>query len=181
MNHGTVTGYTTYKCHCEYCCAAWRTYARDWARDRRAGRKRLRDAAESREHLLRLVDVGHSAQGIESLTGLSDQGLRNIMTGKTMRVRHDTADRILSVAIGDTPGPRHFTSGTPARLLLAQMRKSGVLAKDIVAWLGYKPTSSIPTARNPRIVVRNHRRVCVLYELLARQGIVPASLLEEVA
>jgi hypothetical protein len=60
------------------------------------------------------------------------------------------------------------------------MRASGILAKDISAMLGYRPTSSIPTARNPRILARNHRRVCVLYELLARQGLVPGGLLEEV-
>jgi hypothetical protein len=180
MKHGTITGYTTHKCHCELCTGAWRDYARQWARDNRAGRQRLTGAAETRRHLLRLIARGHTAHSIESMTGLSDQAILHILSRKTTRVRHDTADSILSVALDDLPGPRSLTPAKPARLLLQQMRRSGIPAKDVVAMLGYRPSSSIPTARNPRILARNHRRVCVLYELLARQGRVPASLLEEV-
>lgn len=180
MRHGSITGYTTYKCRCRSCRQAWRDYARQWARERRQGRMRLVDVAETRDHLLRLVDGAHTAHSIENMTGLSDSAILNILTLKTKRVKHDTADRVLAVGLDDLPGPACLTPSTPARLLLAQMRASGILAKDISAMLGYRPTSSIPTARNPRILARNHRRVCVLYELLARQGLVPGGLLEEV-
>ena len=180
MKHGSVTGYTTYKCRCEPCRKAWRDYSRQWHRDRRDGRLRLTDAAETREHLLRLFDAGNSSGGIQSMTGLTDSTILNILAFKTKRIRHRTADRVLSVALTDLPGPRNLTPAGPARRLLAQMRLSGIMAKDVSAMLGYRPTSSIPTARNPRIRARNHRRVRVLYELLARQGRVPASLLEEV-
>jgi hypothetical protein len=55
------------------------------------------------------------------------------------------------------------------------------MAKDICAMLGYPPSvKSVPLARYPTTTMRNHRRVSMLYELLARQGKVPASLLEEV-
>jgi len=113
------------------------------------------------------------------MTGLSAQAVINILGGKTQRVKRTTADRVMSVTLNDKPGARNLVPSAKARDMLVQMRRSGILAKTIVAMLGYKPTSSIPTARHQRIAFRNHRRICVLYELLARQGKVPASLLEE--
>lgn len=177
MTHGTITGYTTQNCHCEPCRAAWRVYARQWARESRAGRRRLTDAEETRAHLLRLIDAGNTCGGIENMSGVTDTEILNILSRKTRRVKHETADRVLAVALDDLPSDRSLTPSWPARRMLAQMRRSGIRAKDISAMLGYRPTSSIPTARNPRILARNHRRVCVLYELLAREGRVPGGLL----
>jgi hypothetical protein len=180
VRHGTITAYSTYDCRCAECGAAWRAYSRQWARERRAGRKRLRDVGAARDHLLRLVAAGHTSHSIESISGISDSALLNILSGKTKRVRHATAEAILGLTLDERPGPHNFTSSVPARRLLAEMRGAGFPAGELAAVLGYKPSISSYAPRGERILMRNHRRVCVLYELLARQGAVPAAMLEEV-
>ena len=180
MNHGTLTAYEQ-GCTCELCTIANRDYKRVYMRELRAGQPRTVDATETRQHIRWLLKKGrYSAATISDLNGLSDQCVINITTGKTKRVKHSTADAVLSLTLREEPSDGHLVSAVPAANLLKAMRKNGVKAKDIVAWLGYRPSSSIPTARNRRITYRNHRRIVTLYHLLASRGVVPARPLLEV-
>jgi hypothetical protein len=51
--HGTIRGYTTHRCRCEPCKAAWATYHRDYRAQRKAAKKLavLADALAARDAL----------------------------------------------------------------------------------------------------------------------------------
>lgn len=168
-------------CRCDRCVAGHREYHRVWARERRAGRKRLVFADEAREHLAVLMASGHSAAGLQTLTGMSDSAILQILCGKRSKIRPAHEDRILGVAISDVPDGKHCIPSRHARRLYEAMLAQGVAPGDVVRMLGYaKGSSTPPFLKSPTITIRNHRRMCVLYELLARAGRVEPILPQKV-
>jgi hypothetical protein len=138
-------------------------------------------ADETRRYLRKLMKAGHSAASISEISGMSDQAILKILARETKSVRVTTQDRILGVMINEKAGGNHLVSSRGARFLLDTMRAAGIPPGSIVAMLGYaSSSSSVPTARNKRITYRNHRRIVVLYELMARAGMVDAIVLDKV-
>src|SRR5665647_392686 len=175
MTHGH-TGYCK-GCRCDVCVEARSTYSREWERERSHGRLRTIDARETRDHLRRLEHGGLSMRAIERITGKADSTLRGLRDGRHQRTHPETAEAVLCVTLGDVPDSPSRVSSRVCRLLIAEMRR--VLRKrDIEAALRLGRGTPLPGERCTVVSATNHRRICVLYELLARQGIVPASVLD---
>ena len=66
MKHG-ITAYKS-GCRCDTCRGEQAAYMREY----RAGRRRRVDATETREHLERLVEYGHTPASIAAASGVSE-------------------------------------------------------------------------------------------------------------
>lgn len=170
MKHG-ITAYKS-GCRCDTCRAEQAAYMREY----RAGRRRRVDATETREHLERLVEYGHTPASIAAASGVSEQTIADIWRGVFKGTGPNVADAILAVPLTAAPSgvliPAHATN----RLFRA-IHEAGYTRQQIDAMLGtkYEP------GRAKWVRDITWRRVRILYLLLARRGEVPASLLHEVA
>jgi hypothetical protein len=71
-------------------------------------------------------------------------------------------------------------SSKQAVSLVRGMREAGLTLREIRAMMGYGSAAAhIRIAAKGRITARNHHRIRVMYELLARQGRVNARLLDD--
>lgn len=173
MNHGD---YTCYKrgCRCNDC----RRAGSEWMRRYRAGHRVLVDASEARLHIKQMLAAGHSTASIaRAAGGCTGTTVRNILHGTSATVFSRVADAIMATPIISMP-PGGYVPAGPAWTLIIEMRKAGISRLAIEAMIG---THSCQPGRYSSMYATTWRRFRVLYELLARQGIVPASVLEEVS
>jgi hypothetical protein len=174
VNHGN---YTCYKrgCRCKDCSRA----SADYMRRYRAGHRVRVDASEARVHIEQMLAAGHSTVSIARAAGddCTDTTVRNILKGTSATVHPRVADAIMATPIMAMPPGGKVPAG-PAAMLIREMGKAGISHLAIEAMLG---THCCEPGRWPSMYETTWRRFRVLYELLARQGIVPASVLEEVS
>lgn len=174
--HG-ITGYCTpHHCRCDVCVGAWRAYRAQYNRQRKQGIKLRRPADDTREHLLLLIERGHTIRGIATMTGVSYQTIANVLLCRYEAVHAKTAERILGAALSGLPDGGHLVPKEHAQRLLRAMREAGLSGMQLKRMLGYAETTRwVTLGHGERIRLRSHRRIVVLYTLLARAGRVDPS------
>lgn len=175
--HGTTTGYSKHRCRCDLCAGAWRSYQRAYMRERYRGEARTVPVTETRRHIRFLLSKGWTRHAIACAAGMSHEHVFLIAAGKRRRVRRITADRILSVKVDDRPEDAE-TPAADAAVLIDAMRAAGVQAKTISGVL--KVTAPARIRKQQRVRPLTRQKLLLGYRYLARQGLVPAGLLEEV-
>jgi hypothetical protein len=176
MKHGR-TGYRR-GCRCEICTKANRDYHRDWQWDRRHTGKRMTSNAETLAHVEYLRRAGMSDRTIEEAAGISRGVIYH--TRRQQLIKVATSEAILSVTPSDRPAG-HFTDAKQAVRMVREMQRSaGLTLAEVDAMLGRQRGWASVMVRQARIYTTTHMRVSILYELLARQGRVPAKVLAEV-
>jgi hypothetical protein len=175
--HGTVERWRK-GCECYRCRVARNEYNAAFRTQRRAY---TTEAAETREHLLRLAANGIGWRAQEQLTGLSYSTLRVIRNGEQRRIRRSTADKVLSVPLS-TRVHGHRMSKEPAVALVRELKRHGVEKQEIAAMLRYRTTSlGFMTARRRYITVRMWERLALCARHLVNEGRVPVSVLERLS
>lgn len=137
------------------------------------------DAAEARKHISALVDSGVSARAISRATGLSLAHVRDIQNGRLRKLWPSTANHILGMRLHTDEGAGRI-DGRRVRLLIDALTEAGVTQRDIARHMQYRNDQSLAIARRKYVMRRSFDRVVVIYRHYARQGLVPASLLDEV-
>jgi hypothetical protein len=175
-----ITAYTQTKCRCAACTAAWRVYGREWYRDNRDHGPRTVSSAATIRRLNQLFREGHTSGSISAATGVSTKTIRNLMSPKPQKVLRATEEAILSITIDEPPsGGRHKVSARRVAPLIAMIRSAGFSYASIERVAKISQAWRIVNRRK-HVQWTTYLRVRTMYELLARQGKVPASLLEEV-
>jgi hypothetical protein len=102
--HGTRAKYVVEKCRCQPCTIANRLYARERDRTERRVAYGIEapavifiDATETREHIQWLRKVGIGRRQIHATSRVALSTIQKIASGQLLRIRPQTADRILAV------------------------------------------------------------------------------------
>lgn len=177
MKCGTITSYTKGKCRCPACAEAWRDYQRTYMRERYHGRLRLVPTGEARRHVEALVAAGMKQTVICAASGVDRMVVRRVLRGTRQRIRRHTAEALLGVAFDDRPtGATNFAA--PATALMVEMHRAGITNTEITRCLHIARPELIAHQRHVR--PKTWAKLTLFYRHLARQGRVPADLLEQV-
>lgn len=158
-------------CRCFTCRRAQAAYMRRY----RSGQRTRIDSAETIRHIERLLDSGMRLGSIAKAAGIPAQTLQQLMGKRRPTVWPRTAEAVLAVTLDSLP-PHTIVSKAPALRLLGGMERAGVDMAAVNALIGWSDRRRWPGMRETTL-----RRVVHLYRYLARQGIVEAALLDEVA
>jgi len=134
-------------------------------------------AAPVVQYMTMLRDSGVPMTEMAEATGVGLRTLRHINAGQRGYVRWYTAELVFSLPIGEHLG-RHRRSARRAALIVRFLKAVGMSNKQIARRIGVTDASRIGRQRYVRY--ETERRLAVAVRLLARQGLVPAALLEEV-
>lgn len=179
--HGRLIDYRR-GCRCEVCRAANRAYHRDYRRRKREGMKPTSHVSVDvvAEHVDNLVAAGLTLAAVARLSGVTAGTVHRIRHRQVPRVWPRTADRILGVTLHDLPDDGLLPSW-PTQRLLVELKKAGISEVEITRALSVESPTYIDYLLGPRHVRKvTRRKVEILYRLAARQGLVPAAVLEEV-
>lgn len=176
MRHGTTTGYRS-GCRCFECRVAVANQRREYEHRIRDGEKFSYRPDEARAHLEKLLAAGMSKSAIAKEAGVTTQMLRDLINHNTGWILARSHHGIMGVSTDDGV----MRPGWKVRLMVAYMQKAGITTADIAKALGR-------TAGDVRRVLAHEthqpltvRRFAVLYEHLARSGVVPGELLKDVS
>jgi len=172
--HGTANGYKR-GCRCEDCRAAYREWARDYMRRYRQGQRTRVPAAEVHRHIARLREAGLTVEVIAKAAGIPPETVHNLVRRRLRTVWPKTADAILGVTLDARPR-NSIIPKTAALGLLDELHRAGVRAEEVECRIGWRDHSRWSCMRQT-----TYRKVALLYLACARQGLVPADLLDEVA
>ena len=172
--HGTRTAYVKDQCRCTECRAANSAASKAAYRDRVLGRwAPFVDAAPVRAHIATLREVGVGVDQIALLAGISSSHVRELVhhqrTGRRpiQRVRPDTAQRVLAVAVTDANrAPRSHVDATGTRRRLQALVAIGWTQQALAAELCRTMTSLTRSMTSETITARTARQVGDLYECL---------------
>jgi transcriptional regulator with XRE-family HTH domain len=181
VTHGRLIDYRN-GCRCEVCRAANIAYHREYRKRKRDGMKSTRHVPVFKvaDHVERLLATGMSQTAIARIAGVSKGTVHRIHHRQMPRVWPRTADRIFGIELDAVPDTGLRPAWKTQRLLL-ELKRAGVPAANIAAALRLETDTTIKGLMGPvRVRKRTAERMRVLYQLAARQGIVPASVLEEV-
>jgi hypothetical protein len=137
---------------------------------------------EVRRHIIMLKQGGMSYASIGRAAGVNGTNtISRIASGSTKRVNVATAERILGVTLRD----RDQNDRVPAehaRRLVRAISASDVPTRVVSEAMGYRHHRSIWALCCSRKTIskRSFDRLAFAYRMLANQGLVPASLLDEV-
>jgi len=179
--HGRLIDYRK-GCRCEICSAANRAYHRDYRRRKREGMKPTSHVSVDvvAEHVDNLVAAGLSLAAIARLSGVTAGTVHRIRHRQVPRVWPRTADCILGVTLQDLPDEGLLPSW-PTQRLLVELKRAGISEVEITRALSVESPTHIDYLLGPRHVRKvTRRKVEILYRLAARQGLVPAAVLDEV-
>lgn len=175
MTHGTLTGYSKHRCTCEPCRESWRTYQREYARERSRGERRMVDSREARYHLRRLAAAGLTQSAVCAASGVYKKTAHGVLTGKVKTIRRVTAERLLAVTLDAAPQ----CAAAMAEGMLAEIRgRAGWTNDEIEARLHITQPKRI--ARQAHVRSNTMAKILCAYRVLARRGLVDAELLEAV-
>jgi len=176
-NHGTTTGYSRHRCRCDACMTAWRDYQRRYCREWYHGERRTVATKEAQRKIASLCSRGWTRKAIAAAGGLDYQTVYKIADGTVARVRKSTVEKILAVGVNERPDGVMSPASDAVRLIDG-MRAAGIPAAVISKDLRVSAPARIKKQTHVRSATR--KRLVVAYQYLARQGAVPADLLEEV-
>lgn len=177
MKHGTTTAYTKGRCRCDVCREGWREYQRRYMRERYHGQLRTVPAAAARRYLAKLARAGVQQATVSASSGVSKKVLREIRNGQRKSINVATQEKILSVPLSVIVDGKTQRAAS-ALALMEAMGKAGLSLSDIETKLKISQPERI--ARQQHVRPRTFAKLVVTYKLLARRGLVPASLLDEV-
>jgi len=179
VKHGTGTAYTRHGCRCADCRAYKATKARERYAAKHSGEepKCRHKIDEVQRHIARMKTLGMSSAGIARQAGVSVDCVTDITAGKPAYVTTRTRDSILGVSVDNTA----YVPGWKVRLLAAHIERAGVDVPEIARALKMNPASCAVTLHRKTHTRRTLDKYVILARYLAGQGIVPASVLEEVA
>jgi len=177
--HGTASAYTNRGCRCGECRAAAAAQKRAYRRRRDEAGPLLLPADEAREHLRRLAASGVTISQVARLTGVAPTTLRAAEKGRRRRLTPSTIEAIEAVPLGTTAGAARVPA-EKARRLLETMAAAGIGKAEIGAALRCARSRDLDFSGRAYVTARSWERLVTLYRYLARQGLVPADLLEEV-
>jgi hypothetical protein len=129
-------------------------------------------------YLLRLQESGVPLAAISAQTGAGLRTLRYIAAGKRRYVRWYTAERILGTPLKSSV-PGHRRNADRSRRMVRELKRLGMSNKAIATEVGVTDATRI--ARQRFVQPKTERRLEVACLLLARRGLVPADVLEEVS
>jgi transcriptional regulator with XRE-family HTH domain len=176
--HGTASAYRNNGCRCAECRTAAAAEKRAYRRRRVEG-PLLVPAGEAREHLRRLAASGVTISQVARLTGVATTTLRETEKGRQRRLTPAAVEAVVAVPLGTTAGAMRIP-GEKARRLLETMAAAGVGTDEVAAALRCESPRGLALGRRTYVTRRSWERLVTLYRFLARQGLVPADLLEEV-
>ena len=110
--HGTRARYTAMKCRCADCRAANTAYYYTMKE-----RGELVDAEPCRLHILELSRIGIGHRTVEKATGIGQNIVRDILSGKKTRVREVLAQKILAVSLKDAADHTPVSAATTWKTL----------------------------------------------------------------
>lgn len=174
MKHGTEWAYHE-GCRCAPCRSAMIA-----VRGRRCKTGPTVAAGPIRDHILFLTRRGVSRSSIATMCGIGHNTADHIVSGATRRVTPRVAELILGVSIDSLPD----TGRTPAwrvQRLSAEIARCGVTRPELANMLRQSPRTTECVLGPVNTSRRTLDRFVTIYRYLAGQGIVPASVLEEVA
>lgn len=174
--HGTNARYVS-GCHCAKCRAAAALRSRIWLRKRAELGPLKVSPDESLEHLDKLREAGYSWNAIADECGIGASYLRRLKERQT--ILYTTAEKIMCV-------PMHFAPKTgmvpiaDGKKLVDAMSAAGISQRTVARKMRMADDCVVSCVQGRRMWATNYRKILVIYKHLARQGKVPASLLEEV-
>lgn len=172
-----ISSYTKSSCRCDACREAWRDYQRTYMRERYHGQTRRVPADAAVAHVEQLLRSGMSRDAVAEAAGLDRLVLKRIMLGRQDTLLRDSEDAILSVQLG-TVLPGRVVPARKAIRLMDEMRSAGVPVYELKERLHIAAPANI--RRQQTVRPKTWARLVVFYRHLARQGRVPADVLEEV-
>ena len=110
--HGTSRGYQYAKCRCDQC----RQWMRDTAKARRAKAPqstRYVDPAPVADHIRTQLANGWPAVAVARAAGVTNKVIYAALGGKSTRMTHATADKILAVNLPPAGQPRQTSTREP--------------------------------------------------------------------
>jgi len=174
MKHGTGWAYHE-GCRCAACYSAAVT-----ARHRLRGTRPMVDAGQVRRHIDFLRARGISRYSIAEMAGVGYRTVYDTASGKTKRVTARVADAMLGLTADLIPQVGRTQTWRVQRLT-SEMARRGIGRDELSAMLRHESPRSIEYIIGPQTVTkRTFDRVTTIYRYLAGQGIVPASVLDEV-
>ena len=175
-HHGTTTGYSTHRCRCPECHAAWNAYQREYMRERYHGRTRTIGTGDVVRHIEFLIGNGWTVHAIAAAAAVDHQLVYRIRRRENRRIRRVTADKLMGVALDDWPAGSQVPSREALRIIDA-LNEAGVTSHDIA----HKLRVSYPARirRQTRVQPATRRKLVIAYRYLASQGLVAGELLGE--
>jgi hypothetical protein len=167
--HGTRAAYVAHKCRCPTCQASNRVYAEHRNRAKVYGRwDPYLDAGPVRAHIRQLAACGMGRRRVAALAGVADSVVTSLLFAKrgkpVLRVRRETADRILAVAVDLAPSA--VIDGTGTRRRLQGLVASGWSQAALAARLGWTPGNFGTLIHADRVLVRTAGAVGAVFDEL---------------
>lgn len=142
IRHGEHAGYAR-GCKCDACMEAHRVYNRERMRIHRRYKQGIGPKPISRwispdvtqRHLLWLKTKGLSINAIALQTGLNEQTLKKIRSGKSKYVERETEAKVLRVRANDY-GPKQLVKNFYVKQIIKAIQDAGYTTKEIRVMLG---------------------------------------------
>jgi hypothetical protein len=141
--HGTRAKYVVEKCRCQPCTIANRLYARERDRTERRVAYGIEsppvifiDATETREHIQWLRQVGVGRRQIHATSRVARSTIQKIGSGQLLRIRPQTADRILAVGRHRAAGGT-LVDAKPTWRLINDLLKHGCTRAQIARHINH--------------------------------------------
>ena len=174
--HGTSSNYKS-GCRCELCRAAAAKARQEWLIAKNGGKPFRVRPDKAMRHLAYLRSHGVSLKAISAASGISEVGLRHIPKTKSGFILASTENAILGVTISDDS----YVPGWKVRRLISEMERCGVELPRLADAMMVTTSSIRLTLGQRKHKRRTLKRIETVYTYLAKQGSVPASVLEDIA
>ena len=145
-------------CRCQPCAHASTTYEKQRRRARSRGIPAFIDATETARHIDFLTANGVGRRTIAAAAGLSKDTVERIATRQVIRIRPETADRILGVHLGHASPGAYIDAWRALEQIHDLIHEVGMTRQEIAGALGY-PSPALQIAKRGRITRENADRV----------------------
>jgi hypothetical protein len=130
-------------------------------------------------HMKMLLDHGHTPGSIATTAGVQTRTINYILAQRVRMTQRETAEKILSISTDEPPRAPHYVPTGRLKPFVDELRRAGYTYAAL-----NKATGLSHTRRSANMTswVRweTWERITTLYRLLAREGLVDASLLDGV-
>lgn len=128
----------------------------------------------------RLNSQGMSVRAIAAAAGLSASTVSTISRGAAAYVCADTVDRLEGVTVNAMPAGNRVPAAL-ASAVVGKIRAAGFSRAEVNRMMRRNPTTKLPGEGYNSVEYAAFDRVMTLYRLLARRGLVDATLVREIA
>jgi hypothetical protein len=152
VNHGTVSGYTSFACRCDACRRAAVRYTKQWRVDRLAGKTRKVDATPAHDHLRMLMAAGMTPNAICAAAGWKSRNSIASVLNQSQVTRPMMA-KVLAIPLGDSR-PNGYTDATGTRRRLQALSANGWPSRRIAAEAGLDHATVLDIQSGQKATVR---------------------------